>query len=609
MPASFQYTPLEADGIAIRLLKIHPANPQEPFSIQCSLFQVSLNDHPDYHALSYAWSDEVSNQILPQEITVDGERLTVGPNLAAALKSRRERGLGNIPIWVDAICINQNDINEKSHQILKMRQIYAQAQLVTVWLGPERENSKKAFQMIRKISQQRENSGEWIQNSLLTRKNSTEWRALYHMLRRSWWRRIWIIQEMVAAKDAVVFCGPDQLDTSSISGCLDVLIKQQRIQRPLLLKQESLVLEYGTFSLAGTYFHREPWENDSLLRTLYKTGPASCSDSRDKIYAILNLASDSSEIVPHPDYNISIAETYKQATIKIIQNSNRLDILSLSGLPVYERTLDIELPSWVPDFCHRVTSTINSSISSLTPVFADKNSNATVSIDTQKGTLNVRGFVVDHVDGLAQVLEESSSSSFESTLHQTVSKPFLYNGRKTIDAICQSLIAGSLPPIPKPTDDMLNDVSDLFIQQCCLWSSEQKSFPSPQTFEGWYYYNRTLMVSGKTIETWAHEELAHRRNLTSNCTTAEFFDYRDSQHWSSRRLITTASGNVGLGGNVCKNGDLICIIFGCSTPIILRGDGNTFKLVGEAYIHGIMNGEALDGIASQKYVARDFELI
>lgn len=601
MIKKFQYTSLKADGIVIRLLTIYPANSQDNISIQCSLFHVSLNDHPDYHALSYAWSDGVSNDIVPQEITVDGGKLTVTPNLAAALKARRERGLGHVPIWIDAICINQDDINEKSHQILKMRQIYAQAQVVTVWLGIERDDSKAAFDMIRRINQQGENSGEWIKDSLLTRNNSTEWRALYHVLRRSWWRRIWIIQEMVAAKDAMIYCGSDELHPFDISGCLDVLIKQQRIQRPLLLKQEGLVLEYGTFSLAGTYFHREPWENDSLLRTLYKTGPASGSDPRDKIYAILNLANDSSEIVPHPDYNISIADTYKQVTINIIESSNSLQILSLAGRPVYERILS-GLPTWVPDFSHRATSTINSAISSLTPVSADAKTNATVSINAQKRTLKVRGFIVDIVDGLAQVIKSSSG------LHQTKSKSVAYDGQQAISAICQSLIAGSLPPIRKPTTEMLQDVSDLFIQQCCLYSSKETRHGS-ETFTEWYQFNRNLIVSGKTIEQWAQEENAHRKNSTSYSATAEFFDYRDSQHWNLRRLITTVSGNVGLGGNACKNGDLICIIFGCSTPIVLRGKENSFELVGEAYVHGIMHGEALEEIASQKYVLQDFELI
>ena len=513
--------------------------------------------------------------------------------------------------WYDALCINQGDTNEKSDQILRMRQINTQAVLVTVWLGPERDESNVAFQMIRTISQQGENSGEWLKNSLITRKNSLEWRALYHMLRRPWWRRIWIIQEMVAAEDAVFFCGPHSLKRRYMSECLNVLSTHQRIQQPLLLKQEGLILDYGTFSLARAYLHKDPWKDNSLLHTLYKTGLALSSGPRDKVYAVLNLASDGAKVVPHPDYKLSVAETYKQAVVNIIMSSNRLDILSLAGVLVYP-TLNIVLPSWVPDFSLRATSTVNSSISVLKPVSADGNSVATVSFNNETGTMNVRGFIVDFVDGLAHILDRTPDSTFKNTFHQTSSRCIAYNGRGAIDAICQSLIAGSPPPPPvrTPTTEDLQDVSNLFIQQCRQCSSADNSTSNSKTFAGWYHHNQNLVVSGKTIKQWAHEVLPLRNDASMlHSHIGDFFDYRSSDHWNSRRMITTEAGYVGLGSNACKSGDIVCIIFGCSTPIILRRKENAFQLVGEAYIHGIMNGEALKGIGSQKYAMRDFELL
>ncbi|PQE13628.1 heterokaryon incompatibility protein [Rutstroemia sp. NJR-2017a BVV2] len=610
MSEPYQYTPLDASSNAIRLLTIHPIDPHDPSSLNCSLVQMSLDHHPAYHALSYAWLDDYSSDLSPQEITVDGKQLILGPNLTAALKARREREFGHVPIWIDAICINQADIHERSDQILRMRQIYAQAVLVTVWLGPERDDSHIAFQMIRTISRQEENSKEWLKDSLMTRKHSLEWRALYHMLRRPWWRRIWIIQEIVAAKDVVLFCGSLSLDPRNISRCLNVLSTHQRIQQPLLLKQEGLILDYGTFSLASAYLYRESWKYDSLLCTLYRTGLALASDPRDKVYAILNLASDAAKVVSRPDYRLSIAETYKQAVVNIIRTSNRLDILSLAGFTVYPRILDIELPSWIPDFSHRATSTMNSSISSLTPVSADGNSAATVSFNDETGTMNVRGFIVDSVDGLAQILESTADSTPEKTFHQSSSRSITYNGREAIDAICQSLIAGSLPPMRTPTTEILQDVTSHFLQQCHQCTVTDNSASNSKIFAAWYHRNQNLIVSGKSIKQWAHEVFPPRNDLsTSRIYTGDFFDYRSSVHWNLRRMITTAAGYVGLGGNVCKTGDVICVIHGCSTPIILRGKGNAFQLVGEAYIHGIMNGEALKGISSGKYTIQDLELL
>ena len=77
------------------------------------------------------------------------------------------------------------------------------------------------------------------------------------------------------------------------------------------------------------------------------------TDPRDKIYSVLNLAYDGAKIVPNPDYLMSVEETYKQLVISLVKKTRRLDVLSLTSLPVYPRKLDISLPSWVPDWTYK----------------------------------------------------------------------------------------------------------------------------------------------------------------------------------------------------------------------------------------------------------------
>ena len=86
------------------------------------------------------------------------------------------------------------------------------------------------------------------------------------------------------------------------------------------------------------------------------------TDPRYKIFAVLNLAYDSAKIVPSPNYTLSADEVYKQLVVSLIKESGRLDVLSLANLPVYPRQLDMPVPSWVPDWTFRVTSTVNSRI-------------------------------------------------------------------------------------------------------------------------------------------------------------------------------------------------------------------------------------------------------
>jgi hypothetical protein len=89
---------------------------------------------------------------------------------------------------------------------------------------------------------------------------------------------------------------------------------------------------------------------------------ALCTDPRYKIFTVLNLAYDNARIFPSPNYTLSVDEVYKQLVISLIKESRRLDVLSLASLPAYPRHLDMPVPSWVPDWTFRVTSTVNSCV-------------------------------------------------------------------------------------------------------------------------------------------------------------------------------------------------------------------------------------------------------
>ena len=121
-----------------------------------------------------------------------------------------------------------------------------------------------------------------------------------------------------------------------------------------------------------------------------------------------------------------------------------------------------------------------------------------------------------------------------------------------------------------------------------------------------FYYNQDFVVFGKPIKQWADE---YNSSTLSKITSGGFFDYRSSLHWKSRRLFTTIAGRVGLGGNSCRSGDLVCILLGCPTSLILRQNGVTFQLIGEAYVHGLMDGEAMKGVEAGEYSMRDFGII
>lgn len=145
--ACYQYEPLDPSDKEIRLLTLHPGSPNE--EIRVDITYSSLHDRPQYLALSYVWGAvEAVNPLL-----VNGNRHYVTQNLLYALQHLRNmRGPnGGISFWIDALCINQDDNEEKSHQVVLMRDIYSQAYKVLVWLAPPSEESEILLARMRAI--------------------------------------------------------------------------------------------------------------------------------------------------------------------------------------------------------------------------------------------------------------------------------------------------------------------------------------------------------------------------------------------------------------------------------------------------------------------------
>ena len=167
---------------SIRLLRLMPSE-DDTANIQCELFEYALKESDKathlYEALSYVWGGLDKRQ----SIFIDNQYLAITLNLHAALLRLRDRDIPRI-IWVDAICINQKNKQEKEHQIQSMAKIYGKASRVIVWLGETANNSDVALEAIRAAGKPTNTSNkEMIQ------------RAILLLLQRPWFRRIWVRQQ------------------------------------------------------------------------------------------------------------------------------------------------------------------------------------------------------------------------------------------------------------------------------------------------------------------------------------------------------------------------------------------------------------------------------
>jgi len=171
----FRHTPLPQGNNSIRLLRLIP-NKNETAIIKCQLFNYSLEpDSHQYDALSYVWGNP--NETLP--LFIDEHVLHITVNLHAALLRLRDHSLERI-IWVDAVCIDQANKEEKEHQIQSMVRIYGQANRVIVWLGKAENDSNRALESIRSVA---EDESVNVSNSQ---------KAVLALLRRPWFKRIWV---------------------------------------------------------------------------------------------------------------------------------------------------------------------------------------------------------------------------------------------------------------------------------------------------------------------------------------------------------------------------------------------------------------------------------
>ena len=181
-PYQYSLLPLKDDNI--RLLCLLPSE-NESAILQCKLLDYSLRSDTRIHlyeALSYVWG----NQDVTLPIQVDGLEFPITINLHAALSCLRDHSFPRI-IWVDAICIDQDNLQERAYQVQLMAKLYSKAQRVIVWLGEETEDTEGALEDLRRAANQ------GFAGSL---EKEAMQQATLNLLHRPWFQRIWVSKHL-----------------------------------------------------------------------------------------------------------------------------------------------------------------------------------------------------------------------------------------------------------------------------------------------------------------------------------------------------------------------------------------------------------------------------
>ncbi|KAL0939929.1 uncharacterized protein CTRU02_206539 [Colletotrichum truncatum] len=399
--APVPYTRLK-DG-EIRLVKLHPGPPSSPITLTTEIVSTS-EAHSNYTALSYVWGDAIDT--LP--IHVDNHIFHATKNLHSALLHIRVilDSSDVVPLWIDAICINQNDTLERNHQVARMREIYSAADLVLTWLGPDlgdgllylRELGDHAFskyfmsgpedpyappQMVGERPQNPEILTSHVQDRF------ADIRAAVKVYVSVYWERVWTVQEYSApTKLGVFLSGTVWIDRTAFLPAttlylqvfermrnslqrqrkdflwIDMSVRQvTKIEKWNRMGYRRLRLEKGVNSAEADDDDdnedktppRQGLKGESghfnILSLLTSFRQLNATDPRDRIYAPLNLVhshkGSSSAPLFKVDYSLTVRQLYTAVARYLLEN---IDFWPFSILEICRYGTSPDLPSWVPDW-------------------------------------------------------------------------------------------------------------------------------------------------------------------------------------------------------------------------------------------------------------------
>ena len=371
---SYEFHPLDASFDEIRLLAVYNSDDEDGL-VNCRLVSARLTEDDsgalydgelaEFKTLSYAWGDSTATRVA----VVDGHEFPVTQNLDAALRSirkqnpRPENEARWRPTfwWIDALCINQNDVSERSRQVNLMTRIYRKATGVHIWLGEENEDSDLAMSLVRQLGETSQ-QGPGVQGlaypDVSEEQRAAHWKALIALLERSWWARVWVRQEVAVAKQAVVHCGNQQCDFAALAATANILSKVDET-----LGSGSFLLNRALPEPANGVLIASPYTRASVLAEfrsskgkrpnltyrdlgdlIIHTRSCAATDVRDKVFSMLGLL-DPTLWELRADYSVSIKEALMSAARCIISKKQSLDIMAAGQNPQQLHNL----ASWAPN--------------------------------------------------------------------------------------------------------------------------------------------------------------------------------------------------------------------------------------------------------------------
>lgn len=586
----------------IRILQLLPGQENEP--IRCKIGHHSLTDNPQYEALSYCWGD-AGNKVL---LEIQGASLSITQNLHLALLHLR---LLHAPrsLWVDAICIDQSNIPERNSQVKLMRDIYEKAKEVLIWLGKEEDNSTDGFELIKQLEHVaaidtalgvHRNLWEWDNDHRgLPITTEQVWYDTFKIIKRPWFYRSWIIQEVAVASKATVICGKSSVDWRTFIRAFEFVISAGLgLTFAPKAMGNLLLIDYSRKKFAEG-IEQEP------LQVLLRNRHSLATDERDHVFAFAGLITQR-PIVVVADYTLKPERVFTQIAINILCRNRKLDILSAPRNLVISKVSS--LPTWVPDWstsdtCESLLSKSGESemqIRTADQFKASADTECSPIFSEDQSKLMLEGYVFDEIH-MTSLVSESGADHVPRdlgemlavvTADQAILAGWEYcarlwsqwryepTGELMIDAYWQTLSGGRILVSfgYMQSAFMAWQKSTFLFRLLIFLRLNRVGFLKPvMMFVLWVAHIMKWPALTKMV--MLEPQVAFKHVATP---------------MAYRRMIRTEKGYIGLAPRLAKPGDWIALCKGGRLPLVVRPKDEDWELIGDAYIHGLVNGEQFD---------------
>ena len=571
-----------AEPRQIRLLRAF-SNPKSPSEIRCEFSLVCLDRLLcGYNAISYCWGDSTKTGAAwaseDQYLAVTSAAMSVLTTVIATNPKEY--------FWIDALCINQNDDDEKGQQVQLMGEIYATAQTVIAWLGEPTLESSEALEFAKFLVhtiKQLEEIGESVNLETLTRLPlceypSAHWMALRLFLERPWFERVWIIQEVVAAPSVSIICG-DKIIAWETLAFLVLSIQSCGLEHTMKIDVDGNPkrIPVGYLNIQAITVLRMLSRSDTppeLIFCLLVCPRFKATDARDMLFAIRGMASDATDAALDPSYNDSPEKVYTRWTVYLLtERIGGSIILHIAGIG-YERKLS-DLPSWVPDWTSVNFSALATYSGNGYNSRGKLDSRPLVTFDPSSATITLRGQIVgvvghfvrnmpETVGNLSDIKGLKENAAEQSIWLTQVSKLFscvgpYHTGEPLFPDVVGRTLVSNLVDDSAPADEL----PGYFSAYC-----EMIQFPG-------------------AID--CIDDIASLSSDTRH--SAEIYAAKLRRN-NGRAIFATEKAYLGVGPPLLRKGDLVCIFIGFCTPFIIRRRLQCgYALVGECYVHGLMSEE------------------